>query len=197
MSRFIESICFRNGQYQLLDLHQERVNRTFAHFFKGSIPHDLTLALPDLSFSETYKVRVAYNHQFLDIDNSEYVPRSIKSLQLVVDDTIDYKYKFEDRRAIDRIMAQKRNADDVIICKNGRITDSSYSNLALWDGSAWYTPASFLLNGVKRKYYLNNGTLRALELRIGDLAKFQKISLINAMLNLGDCEIDQKEIYQP
>ncbi len=197
MSRFIESICFRGGHYQLLHLHQERINKTFAHFFKSSVPHDLKKVLPDLPFLEPYKVRMVYDHQSLDIDYAEYVPRSIKSLKLVVDDSIDYAYKYEDRSAIDRLLAQKGNADDILICKNGLITDSSYSNLAFWDGSAWYIPANGLLSGVKRAYYLNKGTLRAMDIRIEDLARFQKVSLINAMLNLGDCVIDKKDISEP
>ena len=61
MSRFIESIKIEDQKAFLLDLHQKRVNQTFAHFGKeGSI--DLAKIFKNLEHDEDglYKLRIVY-----------------------------------------------------------------------------------------------------------------------------------------
>ncbi|RZD16057.1 MAG: hypothetical protein EVJ46_07655 [Candidatus Acididesulfobacter guangdongensis] len=79
---------------------------------------------------------------------------------------------------------------DILIVKKGLITDTSYSNIILYDGKEWVTPESYLLNGVKRRYLLNECIIKEIKVRTADLKNFKKISLINAMLEPHDIEID-------
>lgn len=181
--RFIESICFKEGDYRLLDLHQDRVNRTFDHYFKGSKPFLLKDKLPKLLFEETYKVRLIYDRETIDVEYAAYQPRKIKTLRIVKADHVDYGFKYEDRTAIHQLVRSAKT-DDIIMTKTGLITDSSYSNLAFWDGSGWFTPEKPLLKGVKRYELLESGEIRETSIRTGDLAAFQKVCLINAMLEL-------------
>ena len=83
---------------------------------------------------------------------------------------------------------------DILIVKNGLITDTSYSNIILYDGKEWVTPESFLLNGVKRQHLLNKCIIKEMKVRTVDLKNFKKISLINAMLEPRDIEIDINDI---
>ena len=193
--RFIESICFKDGHYHLVELHQARVNRTFENYFPQHSPHNLVEILPPLALKGNYKVRVVYNADTIDIEYAEYHIRKINTLQLVDAQYIDYAYKYEDRSTINQLM-DEATADDIIMLKDGLITDSSYANLALWDGSDWITPERTMLAGVKRALLLENGALRTREIHADDLNSFQKISLINAMLDLGDIEILVSDVSQ-
>lgn len=80
----------------------------------------------------------------------------------------------------------KGEADDVLIVKNGCITDTTFSNVALFDGTQWCTPDTYLLNGTCRQRLIQDGLL--VEKRIGpkDLSDYKYIRPINAMLDLED-----------
>lgn len=190
--RFIESILFKDGVYHNLDLHQERVDRTFAHFMPEIQSHQLSKVLPPLSLDGTYKVLLVYDADLEDADYdlefSEYYPRKIDSLQIVNSEAFDYSFKFEDRNHIQTLINQS-DADDIIISVDGKITDGSYFNLTFWDGNEWLTPDTYLLNGVRRQQLLNEKKIKETPISVNDMGAFQKVSLINAMLDLGDVEL--------
>ncbi len=194
MSRFIESICYENGRYQLLDYHQERITRTFRQFFPLTIPFHLASQLPKLDFDEKYKVRVVYSNDAIDVEFAKYQLRKIETLRVVEIDRMDYEFKHEARAKIDKLFAQRGEADDIIIAKKGLITDSSYANLVFWDGDMWYTPKSYLLNGVKRQFYIKKGLITEAAITTKNLRDFQKVSLINALLELGEIELSIDKI---
>ncbi len=87
-------------------------------------------------------------------------------------------------------------AIDILIVKNGLITDTSYSNIILYDGKEWFAPKSFILNGVKRQFLLNTGKIKEIKIALEDLKNFEKISLINAMLEPQDIEIGIENIFE-
>ena len=58
--------------------------------------------------------------------------------------------------------------------------------IALFDGTCWFTPASPLLKGTKREYYLDNKMIFKCDIAPADLSKYKKMRLINAMLDLDD-----------
>lgn len=187
-SKFIESICLIDGGYQNLDLHQERVNKTFSAFFNGLNPIKLDKILPKIMLDGVYKVRVVYHAESEDVEFIEYQKRSIQTLEIVESKPFNYSFKFEDRSKIDRLTKQS-SADDIIISFNGEIKDSSYANLAFWDGNAWITPEKPLLEGVRRAQLLAEGKIKKARINVVDLGAFEKVSLINAMLDLGEVEI--------
>lgn len=190
MSRFIESICFENGEYALIEIHQERINKTFRKFYPLTIPFDLRSQLPKLDFKEKYKVRVLYSNESVDIEFAKYTPAKIKTLKTIESIGLEYEFKSENRKSLDKLYKQKEKADDIIIVKNGQVTDSWFANLAFWDGAKWHTPKSCLLNGVKRQFYLRYGLITESFIKVENIKDYEKISLINAMLDLGDIEVD-------
>jgi 4-amino-4-deoxychorismate lyase len=190
MSRFIESIRFESGSYHLLPLHQQRIDRTFAAFFPGRQPHQITSLLPTLDFREKYKVRVVYDADAVHIDYLEYTPGEIRRLELVKANELDYAFKFEDRTEIIALTLQS-TADDILMVKNGLITDASYANVIFWDGHTWWTPRLPLLAGVRRQELINSGTIQPTDIRIEDLGAFKKVALINAMLGVGELEVGE------
>jgi 4-amino-4-deoxychorismate lyase len=87
------------------------------------------------------------------------------------------------------------DCDEIILVKNGLITDTSYSNLAFFDGVQWYTPEHPLLNGVRRQALLKQKRVREKRITPDELGSFVKLSLINAMLDLGEVEVPCTSVY--
>jgi len=78
---------------------------------------------------------------------------------------------------------QRQNFDDVLIVKQGYITDTSYSNIVFWDGEKWITPETFLLPGTQRSRLIQEGLIFPAEVKPADIKYFSHAKLINAMLD--------------
>ena len=186
MYRFIETIRLENHRLQHLDWHNKRLNETRRHFF-GSVPDvDLaeTLILPENMDEGVYKCRIVYGEQMEEVTFQPYTPKSVYALRLVTDDHAAYSYKFENRAMLELLLTQKGEADDILIVRDHCITDTSYSNVALFDGLHWYTPDTYLLNGTCRQRLLAEGILRETHVTLNDLVGYEEIRPINAMLLL-------------
>ncbi len=186
MYRFIESIRLENHRLQHLDWHTKRLNETRRHFFPSAPEVDLaeTLVLPQNLDDGVYKCRIVYGEQIDDVTFQPYIPKLLRSLRLVTDNHAEYSYKFENRAMFELLLTQKGEADDILIVRDHCITDTSYSNVALFDGLHWYTPDTYLLNGTCRQRLLAEGILREAHITLHDLARFEEIRPINAMLVL-------------
>ncbi|MEP1033892.1 aminotransferase class IV [Ekhidna sp.] len=195
--RFIESILFKDGRYINLPLHQARLDGVFAQFLSGHDSHDLEQILPNLKLAGTYKVRMVYDvdseDATYDLEFIEYQARKIETLEVVHTASIHYSYKYEDRSSIDSLLRES-SADDIIIAVKNKLTDGSYFNLAFWDGTFWFTPNTPLLNGVRRTQLIHEGRIKEREIQVDDLSAFEKVSLINAMLDLGQLELPISQI---
>ncbi|WKN40501.1 aminotransferase class IV [Tunicatimonas pelagia] len=197
MSRFIETLCVKQGKMQHLAYHQQRVNRSRQEVLGINQPLalDQLLRVPnEWKTVARVKCRIVYSVNIEETTFSEYVPRAIQSLRLVTHDVIQYNYKFEDRRLINHLFAQRQGCDDILMVKNGLITDTSYSNVAFSDGTAWFTPYRPLLPGTARARLLYEGRLREMKITPNDLPQFESCSLINAMLPLGESLVAMNNI---
>ena len=185
MSQFSESIRFEDGQFHLLPFHQERVNRTFATFFPGQESLMLDAILPGFNEEGKYKFRVVYDHSTYFVEHAPYHPKDIRTVNIVEANELDYSFKYADRTELNELLKQAKT-DEIIIVKNGFITDTTYANIACFDGHDWWTPGRPLLNGTKRADLLNLGILKTRNIRPEELGSFQKVCIINAMLNLDE-----------
>ncbi|MFT4739162.1 MAG: 4-amino-4-deoxychorismate lyase [Paraglaciecola sp.] len=189
MYRFIESIACIDGYYPLLEKHQERVNRTFKKFYNSSAILHLEPLLPTINTAGKYKMRIAYNELEHTLEQSTYQQKVTHSIKVMEVPKFDYQYKFHDRTQLDHLYEEKGDASDILIICDGKITDSYYANVCLYDGCSWWTPDSFLLNGVKRQSLIETGKVKETALTKSDLLSFQKLSLVNALLDLEEIEI--------
>ena len=187
MSRFIESIKIEDQKAFLLDLHQKRVNQTFAYFGKeGSI--DLAKIFKNLEHDEDglYKLRIVY-----DLDKKfttqliPYAIPEIENFQLVENNSYDYSFKFEDRKEFER-MKTKAKTEEIIVVKNNHITDTSYTNILFLKGKEWFTPTTYLLNGVMRQNLLHEKKIKETEITLQNIKEFSHFQLINAMNDFDD-----------
>ncbi len=184
MYRFVETIKAQNGQLRNLENHQWRVDRTFRKFYPGSKPFDLKslIKLPGEFLQGTVKVRFLYNATDFEVQFAFYTPKTINCLKLVTCDNIDYSYKFTDRSVFARLLEKAAPCNEILIVKNGLITDTSFSNIAFFDGKNWFTPAGPLLPGTFRRKAIMQGLLKETHITPADLQRFTAFKLINAML---------------
>ncbi|MEQ6167835.1 aminotransferase class IV [Ekhidna sp. MALMAid0563] len=198
--QLLESIQMKDGKYINLPLHQVRVDRAFERFAPSIESHDLEQILPNIDMKGIYKVRLVYDLDTedaeYDLEYSEYHARKIETLEVIYSKPFDYSMKYADRSPINKLVKQSK-ADDIIIAIDGKIADGSYFNVVFWNGADWLTPDSYLLNGVRRQQLLNERKIKEATIRVEDLHRFEKVSLINAMLDLEQLELPVSAIALP
>ncbi len=181
MYPLVESIKAENGQFFLLDYHQDRLERTFHAVYKSSCPWQLATILPQAPSQGLFKVRLLYNATDFSIEVQPYVPKIIKTLKLIEIGDYTYPHKWTDRSTINAAFAQRGNCDDVLMTKNGFLTDASYANIVLFDGTNWVTPEKPLFEGVQRSYLLDHTKIKTASIATTALSNYQSFQLINAM----------------
>ena len=177
-----------------LDYHQARFDRSRGNFYPDAPPVDLRGLLEGLPLppgNGRYKVRIIYDREIREVTYRSYSIRCLERIWMVEDDSIDYRYKYLDRSSLEELKRsavppEKADAEDILIIKNGLVTDTTFSNVALFDGDGWVTPESYLLPGTRRSELIESGRVRAVQVRAEDIGKYRKISFINAMLDLGE-----------
>ena len=187
MSQFIESIKVEDTEIFLLDQHQKRVNETFSYFGKEvsinideifkSLKHDEDGLY---KFKITYDLTGKYRTQMIPYAMSE-----IANFQLVENNSYDYSFKFEDRKELEKMKILSKAAE-IIIVKNNHITDTSYSNLLFKKGKDWFTPKTYLLNGVQRQFLLIAKKIKEVEITLQNLSEYSHFQLINALNEADD-----------
>lgn len=187
MSLFLESIKILNGEIVLPELHQKRVNSTFSHFgISGNVNLEEISDGIRLPSEGLFKLRIMYGlDQSYNFEIIPYTSLKISDFLLVENDEIDYTFKSAARKELE-VMKSKANGAEIIIVKNSRLTDTSYSNLLFLKDNVWFTPESFLLNGVQRQHLLHSGKIRETDITMGTLKDFSHFKLINAMNDFDD-----------
>ena len=192
---FIESICVKDGKAPLLDLHQNRMDRTYAFHFKAENPFSLETFVEEVPAAGTFKLRIIYDHSIQQINHSLYIKRDVRSLQVVSSDDINYDFKYADRDELNSLQEKRNKKDDIIIVKNEMVTDSFYANLIFWDGDKWLTPINNLLQGVRRQHLINTRQITPAKISAKDIFFYDKVGLINAMLDIDDISVSVENIF--
>lgn len=187
MSQFIESIKVEDKQIFLLDQHQKRVNDTFTHFGK-EVVINLDGIFKSLEHDEDglYKFKITYD--LTGKYRTQMIPYAISEIldfQLVENNSFDYSFKFENRKELEKMKILSKAAE-IIIVKNNHITDSSYSNLLFQKGKDWFTPNTYLLNGVQRQHLLKSKKIKEAEITLQNLSDYTHFQLINALNEFDD-----------
>jgi len=171
-----------------MDFHNERFNRSRRDLFH--ITEDINLesfiSSEILNTKGNYKCRILYDSEIKKIQISPYNLPEIRSLKIVEDNNIQYAYKYKNRDAIDQLVSLRKNSDDILIIKNGFVTDTSYCNIVFIKDDKLYTSNTPLLKGTKRAKLLKEGKIIEIEIKPTDIKLFQKAYLINAMIDLED-----------
>lgn len=186
---FIETIKVKDGELYNFPMHLHRLQNTAHVFYQTSLALELSEGyIPDDMRSGLVKCRIVYSDEIESIQFEPYVFKTIKTLAVIYNDTIDYTYKSVDRSSLDQLLSSKGDCDDILIVKNNLITDTSYSNVVFRHrlSGELQTPSNPLLKGIKRQSLLEKGVISERVIRIDDLPEYDELFLINAMIDLED-----------
>lgn len=191
MSLLVETIKVENGNILNIRFHNERMIRSLYGIYGLRRPADLEkyITIPEFARSGVYKCRVLYDDKSTQVKFLPYTIKPVRSLKLIVDDIICYPYKYIARDKLNRLMELRGDCDDILIIKNGMVTDTSYANVVFRDiDGNWVTPVTYLLPGTRRTNLLQSGLIKEAKITLSDIAKYTEVRLINAMLGIEDTE---------
>ncbi|RXJ91866.1 branched-chain amino acid aminotransferase [Arcobacter sp. CECT 8983] len=174
---YFETIKCEDYEVFNLEFHEKRVAKTVS----------LNLNLQEYIYppsNKLYRCKLIYDeNSILSVDFFVYEKREIKSFKIIEDEKIEYSKKYLDRSSLDKLFEKRETCDDIIIIKNGFITDTSIANIAIFDGTNWLTPKKPLLEGTTRARLLKEGSLVEKDIDLQMLKKSKKLALMNAMID--------------
>lgn len=134
------------------------------------------------------------NGDLIDCSLFSYKTQKLKNFKILKSD-VNYERKFLDRSALDEIFAKRGANDDVLIEKNGILTDTTIANIAILQNDIWITPKNHLLKGTIRQRLLNNSFLIERNFGIKELLSAQSFAILNAMIDFLEIKNAKFEIY--
>ncbi len=177
---YIETIRIDNNKAQNIGYHTARMSQ------------NTMITLPSLERLNPHKTgrvkcRIVYNSA--EIISTEFTPYTlpiINSLKIVEAPEIVYDKKYLDRSALNELYSKRGDLDDILICKDGLITDSYFCNVIFQKGEKLYTPTSSLLAGTKRQSLIDNKIITPHKISCDDITSYDAVYLVNAMIDLSD-----------
>ena len=172
-----ETIKIKDGQIFNLDWHNKRFNKSQKEFFSNTSNINLKefISPPKIGL---HRCKIIYD---TNIQSIEYFPYEAKKFQSfkVVKSQLDYRYKYTKRLEFEKLL---KNHDEIIIEKNGLLTDTSIANIAFFDGESWLTPKIPLLQGTTRARLVDEGFLKLENIKKENIKKYSHFALMNAMI---------------
>lgn len=196
MFQLLESICLNNGVFRNLEYHEARMQNSAQTLFNSNHGFDLS-KLKQESFPSVglFKVRVIYDSKIKSVEILPYEIRPVNSLKIVYDKDISYTHKFLNRTNLEHLYSLRETADDILIVKNGMITDSFYANVLFKKGEDWFTPKSYLLDGTMRRSLLDQQVIKEALITHENYLQYKSCKLINSMLGMDGPEISIESIF--
>lgn len=182
----LETIRCEHNEAKYLSYHQERMEQV-CQALGITKQYDLhTLITPP--DEKLYRCRFLYDQEGYSIEFHPYTPKKTSSLKLITCDNLVYPYKYADREALNALFELRGECNDVLIVKNGFLSDTTIANVALKIKDVWLTPDTPLLRGTTRARLIDEGFLTPAPLKPSDIAKATKIALMNAMVGFIEVE---------
>jgi len=176
----LETIKCEDGTVFNLPYHQKRCNISRKELYHFTDNLDLaSVIIPPIN--GLYRCRIIYAEHIESIEYIPYVPKKINSLK-VISSSLDYHLKYTNRDTFNKLLSLYDNVDEIIIEKEGYLTDTTIANIAFYDGKQWVTPSKPLLKGTMRQKLIDEGFLQTKQIKKEDLSKYSQVALINAML---------------
>lgn len=176
---FLETILADEGRFPYLFWHQLRLEATLKrHGVLRYFALDSLLVPPS---EGRWRCRFVYDADGYEVEYLPYAPRSVFTLMPVVNETIRYRDKSTDRKALEALFAQRGDADDVLIVQDGLVTDTTIANTAFWIDGRWVTPAKPLLEGTARARLLAEGRLVRADVSLDEAMQAERVAVMNAL----------------
>ena len=184
MNLFLETICLIDGTPRHLQWHQQRIENTFRYCMPHAEPFHLEteLTLYDFPIVGKFKCSIHYSTEIIEVTFSQYPPKKFQKLKLVeIPPGFDYHFKYADRKIMDELFSKKGDADDILMTRDGWITDTSIANIAFRKNDRWYTPSNPLLAGTTWKRLIQEEVLTPRPLHQSDIDQLDAFKIFNAM----------------
>jgi len=184
----LETIRIEGGRPLHLEYHTRRFNRSRRELFGATDELDLADFLTEIPPSGLWRCRVLYT---LYIEKVEYLPYTphLPHRFALAEFEGDYAYKYADRSAFVELKRAHPEAEELLFCRDGFLTDTTIANIALRRDDLWYTPARPMLPGTVRERLLEQGKLIPAEIPCDAIGTYDAIAVMNAMIgfqNLGE-----------
>ena len=190
-----ESIKIWDGIAENLQYHRARMERTAYDLWGIKEAYEnLEERMGSIPQSGLFKYKLSYYKKNSKVNIEAYNIKPLERIYCKHDELLTYPYKFSDRSVFEQLQKNIKPSDDVLFIQKGLLTDSLYANIAAWNGKEWHTPTDPLLKGTKRQLLIDTNQIIEKSIALEYLNTYTKISLINAMLDLGDRCIDTKHI---
>ncbi len=190
MNLCLETLCVQSNLIDNVSYHDARFNETRKKLFHQTKFQSLEelISIPNnLESGRVYRCRVLYKENIEKIEFIPYEWKSIRKVKLVeIPGDFDYTYKWANRSFFSKILSENAEADEVLMVKNGFITDCTIANVVLFDGKNWFTPSSPLSQGTRRAKLLSEKKIEIAEIKLDDLKNYDKLVLINTFRDLDE-----------
>ena len=188
MFLLFESIKIENGKIFLTEFHQKRMDKTFKRFYYKKNPWKLKQIFSQIKVPliGIYKMKFNYSEKKYKIEFKKYLLKKTAKIKCYEINDFTYSFKFSDRRKIEYFYTKKLDCQDILMIKNGYLTDTSYCNIILFDGFSWFTPEKPLLEGVQREKLLESKMISKTKIKLNEINDFKQFKLINAMIKFED-----------
>jgi len=138
------------------------------------------LDIPEGMAGRTLRWRVDYGREISGMQYDPYEPVDIRKLRVVDGRDITYTFKFADRSLLESMRAAA-GTDEILIVKDGCLTDASRANLVFIRAGRWYTPDTPLLAGTRRQSLIDRGQLLEQHIPLKNIRDYESLMLINAL----------------
>lgn len=192
----IESIRVFNRKVYHIRWHNERCNASRKSLFGCNDLINLRkiIIIPDDLPDGLFKCRIIYGSKIEDIRFEPYSVRNIRKLKALNTDNIEYPFKFLDRPELDALYAMRKEADEILIIKNGLLADAYYYNILIQMDGQYYTPAKPLLKGTRLQSLRQSLSVNPADITVDMLMRSNAIILINAMTPPGAIVLKPEDI---
>lgn len=175
--KYFETIKCEDFEIFNLEYHERRIAKTIG----------LNLNLQEYIYppnSELLRCKLIYDESgILSVDFYPYKKRVIETFKILYDDCIDYSSKYLNRTCLDELFELKEDCDEIIIVKNGIVTDTSIANIAVYYQKQWFISKDSLLEGTTKSRLIKERNLIEKNITVEMLKKSEKIALLNAMID--------------
>lgn len=177
---FFENIKIFDGKAYNLEYHEASIKNTLKAPFLFDIKAELSDAPTD--GEKIIKAIIAYNQkgELTDKQFLPYIKKDIKTIKFINADDLVYDKKYTKRSAINSAL-ENSGVDEVVFIKNGFVTDTSSSNIAILLGRKWVTPKDPLIYGTTRSRLLKRNLITEKNITKEDLMHAKEIAILNAM----------------
>lgn len=176
----LETIKCEDGTVSNLAYHQNRCNKSRKELYHSKDSLDLkSLIIPPNH--GLYRCRIIYAQKIQSIEYIPYLEKEIQCIK-IIPSSLDYHLKYADRERFSMLLSAHKDVDEILIEKEGYLTDTSIANIAFHDGKQWFTPTKPLLKGTMRQKLLDEGFLQTRDIKKEDLMQYSQVALTNAMI---------------